>query len=163
MFITGLEDVTSLLLFGFLFWGVTTDGSEVDLEHKEYRHNGEWKMTEGWTCSSSVWSQLGAQDAIHRKWNDEGHREKLSRIPSFLVLGCCVHPRKAVREGQGWGGGQSSFFFPGRRWSPVFKFKFFWFLFLCLIYSFWCLFCHCKKETSKCGSPAYYTCFFARY
>ena len=43
-------------------------------------------------------SEMGAQDEIHRKWNDEDHREKLSRIPSFLVLGSCVFPTKAVRE-----------------------------------------------------------------
>lgn len=39
MFITGLEGVTFIVSFGFLFGRVSTDGSKVKLECKEYRQH----------------------------------------------------------------------------------------------------------------------------
>ena len=155
-----------MLLFwfclGFLSWEVTTDSSNVDLEHKENRHSGEWKMTDGWTCSSSVWVRWGLKMEFignvvmrtkersvagshlslswapvsfqQRQWGSSRHEDK-ANSPFSLVEGDLLY----------------------------LNFKFFLCLFLCLMYSFWYLFFRCKNETSKPGSPVYYTCLYTRY
>lgn len=112
----------------------------------EYRQKGEWKITERWAYSSFEWSQPGAQDGVHRKWRGDGHREKLSRTTSFLVLGCCDHIRKAVRGGVGMRKRPALPFFLMEGYHLYLKLLFFWFSFFVWLYYFLVLFCHSKKE-----------------
>lgn len=158
-----------MLLFWFClaFWRVTTNdiletkSSEGDLEHMEYRQKAEWKITETWAYSSFEWSQPGAQDGVHRKWRGDGHREKLSRTRSFLVLGCCDHIRKAVRGEVGMRKRPALPFFLMEGYHLYLKLLFFWFSFFVWLYYFLVL--PQQEGNSTCGSLIYYTCFFAWY